>query len=283
MSHPVVPEHRLMVHRLAEKWKDRHDAPSMPPEKTWRGSYAGKCARQIQHMINADEQSNPTDLAGHWVMGLGSSVHELLGPSIQAWASESTIEIFEELAVELGDNGYGHADLVLKLDDRKVLFELKTINGFGYKKSVIDGEGPRHMAKLQAALYAEAVDADLMVIGYLAMENVGLGYANKANLDDIGRFASEWHYTPDEFLPWAKEERERLEEIAKVVTAGGDVPRTFSVSDPDIPYPAEITGPASGAWRLLAEDGSLLNAGKTWTCNYCSWQDKCVKNMADGR
>ena len=95
MSHPVVPEHRLMVHRLAEKWKDRHDAPSMPPEKTWRGSYAGKCARQIQHMINADEQSNPTDLAGHWVMGLGSSVHELLGPSIQAWASESTIEIFE--------------------------------------------------------------------------------------------------------------------------------------------------------------------------------------------
>jgi len=203
--------------------------------------------------------------------------------SSELGTSESTIEIFEELAVELGDNGYGHADLVLKLDDKKVLFELKTINGFGYKKSVIDGEGPRHMAKLQAALYAEAVDADLMVIGYLAMENVGLGYASKANLDDIGRFASEWHYTREEFLPWAKEERERLEEIAQVVTAGGDVPRTFSVSDPDIPYPAEITGPSTGAWRLLAEDGSLLNAGKTWTCNYCSWQDKCVKNMANGR
>lgn len=283
MSHPVVPNHRLMVHRLAEKWRDRHDAPSMPPGKTWRGSYAGKCGRQIQHMIRADEASNPVDLAGHWVMGLGSSVHELLGPSIEAWASESTIEIFEELEVELGENGYGHADLVLKLDEKKVLFELKTINGFGYKKAVIDGEGPRHMAKLQAALYAEAVEADLMVIGYLAMENVGLGYANKANLDDIGRFASEWHYTPDEFLPWAKEERERLEEIAEVVMAGGDVPRSFSVSDPDIPYPAEITSPGTGAWRLLAEDGSLLNAGKTWTCNYCQWQDKCVSNMKEGK
>ena len=284
MGHPVVPEHRLMVHRLAEKWQEKWaGAPSMPPGKTWRGSYAGKCGRQIEHMIRADEPSNPTDLAGYWVMGLGSAVHELLGPSIEAWASESTIEIFEELGVELGDNGYGHADLVLTTDSKKVLFELKTINGFGYKKSVIDGEGPKHMAKLQAALYAEAIEADLMVIGYLGMENVGLGYASKANLDDIGRFASEWRYTPDEFMPWAKEERERLEEIAKVVTAGGSVPRTFSVSDPDIPYPAEITGPGSGAWRLLSETGALLNAGKTWTCNYCNWQDKCVKNMQNDR
>ena len=284
MSHPVVPEHRLMVHRLAERWRDKWDgAPSMSPGKTWRGSYAGKCARQIQHMIKGDEESNPTGLSGHWVMGLGSAMHELLGPSIQAWASESTIEIFEELGIELGDNGYGHADIVLKTDSKKVLFELKTINGFGYKKSVIDGEGPRHQALLQAALYAEAIEADLMVIGYIGMENVGPGIAKKANLDDIGKFASEWHYTPDEFLPLAKAERERLEEIAKVVMGYGEVPRTFSVSDPDIPYPAEITGPASGAWRLLAEDGSLLNAGKTWTCNYCSWQDKCVKNMANGR
>ena len=283
MAHPVGPEHRLMVHRLAEKWQEKWDgAPSMLPGKTWRGSYAGKCARMIQHMINADEKSNPTDLAGHWVMGLGSAMHELLGPSIQAWASDSTIEIFEELGIELGDNGYGHADIVLETGSLKVLFELKTINGMGYKQSVIEGKGPRHGALLQASLYAEAIEADLMVIGYLGMENVGPGIAAKAGLDPIGKFASEWHYTPGEFMPWAKEERERLEEIAKVVTAGGTVPRTFSVSDPDIPYPAVITGPGSGAWRLLSETGDLLNAGKTWACNYCDWQDKCVKNMQEG-
>ena len=283
MGHPVDPDQRMVVHRLAELWQEKWDgAPSKPSEKTWRGSYAGKCARQIQHMIRGDEKSNPTDLSGHWVMGLGSAIHKMMEPAVQAWGTESPIEVIAELGIELGDHGYGHADMVLQDGDYKVLFELKTINGMGYKRSVIEGKGPRHQALLQAALYAEGIDADLLVIGYLGLENVGPGIAAKAGLDSIGKFASEWHYTPDQFLPLAKEERERLEEIAKVVTAGGTVPRTFSVSDPDIPYPAAITGPGSSAWRLLAEDGSLLNAGKSWTCNYCDWQDKCVKNMQEG-
>ena len=282
MSTPVIPEHRLMVHRLAEKWAEMGQAPPMPSDRLWRGSQAGKCGRQIAHQIAGDEPSNPISLAGHWVMGLGSAVHEMLAPAIQAWAGESNIKVIDELDVALGEHGWGHADLVIELEepDRKVLFELKTINGFGYKKAVIDGGGPRHMAKLQAALYAEAVDADLMVIGYLAMENVGVGYAKKAGIDEIGRFASEWHYTRDEYLPWAKEERERLEGIALSTRDDGvtAVPRRFSLSDPDIPHPAEITDPKSGAWKLLDEAGNLLNAGKTWQCNYCAFQDRCVEN-----
>ena len=81
-------------------------------------------------------------------MGLGSVVHELLEPAVQAWLkNDDSVQIQEEMTVELGKYGHGHIDLVLETDDgKKIVLELKTINGFGYKMAIEQGQGPRHNA-----------------------------------------------------------------------------------------------------------------------------------------
>lgn len=269
---------RLFVHRIAEQWAEGNEAPYTPDDMRWRGSWAGNCARAVGYRTLKVPESDPSSTADIWRMGLGSVVHELLEPAVQRWLeTDSTVEVKEEVDVDLGPHAYGHADLVLKTSDgQTVLLELKTINGFGYKMAVEKGEGPRHSHILQGAMYANAVDADLLVIGYLAMENISPNRAVRLEIDDIGRFASEWHYTRDEFVPLAEQEAARLTGITDVAHAEQSVVnigRRFSHSDPDVPFPAEIVDPSTGRWQLD------LQYGKTWQCNYCNHQTHCVSEM----
>ena len=115
------------------------------------------------------------------------------------------------------------------------------------------GEGPRHNAVLQGSMYARALNADYLVIAYLSLENIAPGRAAKFGLDDIGRFAAEWHLTPDEFFPLAEQEMARIEGIALATEAEGpqSVPRRFSHSDPDIPFPADLISLVSISTRIL--------------------------------
>ena len=153
---------------------------------------------------------------------------------------------------------------------------MKTINGTGFKKA-IGGEGPRHSALVQGAMYAHASDADLLIICYLTMELLSPSYATAKGFDNTGRFGAEWHFTKEEFTPIAEAEISRLDWIADNLVQGlpHEVPKMFSEYDPEIPWGAEITDPSTGAW-MLEEDGSLLGKGRTWMCNYCNYQDKCV-------
>ena len=284
MRAPVIPEHRMLVHRIAENWKEGSAAPYTPDSMRWRGSWAGNCARQVAYKTMGLEETNPPSLADHWRMGLGSVVHELLEPAVQQWIKDSPeLTAEEEVDVTFDSEGYGHVDLVLTAaDGRKIVLELKTINGFGFKRSVEDHDGPRHSHVLQGALYAKGLDADLLVIGYLAMELISAGRAAGKGIDDVGRFAAEWHFTPDEFLPLAEEEERRLAGITKAVheQESCDIPRRFSLSDPDIPFPAEVVDPRTGQWELreVDEDGGVrvLNTGRAWQCRYCNHQDRCV-------
>ena len=271
-------DHRLFVHRIAEAWADGSEAPSQPEGTLWRGSWAGMCARKVAYMTLGEEKTDPPSTADYWRMGLGSVVHELLEPAIQKWLdNDKTVTVEEEISVSLGEHGNGHIDLVLNTDDgKKIVLELKTINGFGYKMSVEKGQGPRHSHVLQGSMYAHAVDADLLVIGYLAMENISPNRAASLNIDDIGRFASEWHYPKAEFTQWAIEETERLEGIAVAAHAAGsamNIPRRFAHSDPDIPFPAEVTDPRKGTWT------SGTSFGRAWQCGYCDYQTRCISEM----
>ena len=165
----------------------------------------------------------------------------------------------------------------------KIVVELKTINGTGFKKS-IQGEGPRHSAVLQGSLYAHALEADLLVVCYLAVELLSPGWAEAKGFDNYGRFGAEWHYTPDQFGPLAKQEIDRMEWITKVAHDGGgitDIPRSFSESDPDMPHGAEISDPATGIWSHVI-NGDLIGKGKTWQCNYCRYQDLCISDHQRG-
>jgi len=274
----AAPEHRLFVHRIAEAWAGGSEAPSQPEGTLWRGSWAGMCARKVAYMTTKQEQTDPPSTADYWRMGLGSVVHELLEPAIQQWLdNDDSVHVEEEVNVELGLHGHGHVDLILysKASDEKIVLELKTINGFGYKMAVEKDQGPRHSHVLQGSMYARAVDADLLVIGYLSMENISPQRAQSFGIDDIGRFASEWHYTKEEFMPFAVSEEQRLEQIVLAAHADGptSISRRFAHTDPDIPFPAEITDPRSGAWI----QGTSF--GKAWQCRYCDYQTRCIADM----
>lgn len=268
---------RLFVHRIAEHWANGNEPPSTPDDMRWRGSQAGMCARKVAYETAGLEKTDPPSTADYWRMGLGSVVHELLKPAVDAWLdSDDSVTIEEEISVRLGEHGYGHVDLVLRTNDGKtIVLELKTINGFGYKMCVEKGEGPRHSHVLQGSLYANALDADLLVIGYLSMENISPNRAEAQGIDDIGRFASEWHFTPDEFKPLAEKEAARLAGITDEVHESGEpslIPRRFSHSDPDIPFPAEIEDPRTGRWILENQ------YGKVWQCRYCDYQTRCIND-----
>ena len=274
----ATPEHRLFVHRIAEAWAGGSEAPSQPEGTLWRGSWAGMCARKVAYMTLGEEKTDPPTTADYWRMGLGSVVHELLEPAIKTWLdNDDTVTVEEEISVKLGEYGNGHIDLVLNTTDgKKIVLELKTINGFGYKMSVEKDQGPRHSHVLQGSMYAHAVDADLLVIGYLSMENISPQRATSFGIDDIGRFASEWHYPKAEFTQWALDETARLEGIVLQVHETGDpkgIARRFAHSDPDIPFPAEISDPKSGAWT------SGTSFGKAWQCRYCDYQTRCIADM----
>jgi len=282
----------FLVHKLAEEWSEDNEAPSMPEDKSWRGSMAGSCARQVAYKLLDVPPSNPIDLAGFWNMGLGSSIHADVEASLHRWAdTQPNVEVIAEHEMELGLHGYGHADMLVMMDipwvgKVKVLFELKTVGGFGYKNMIGINkeracEGPRWSALLQGAMYAKAVDADLLVIGYLAREGLSPYMAKTYNKSEVDRFGAEWHYTKEEYMVVADEETRRLDLIAKHVNEGdtNEIRPRFSKSDPDIPWPAEISNPATGAWQLHDDLDNLVNTGKTWMCGYCQFQDQCIRDL----
>ena len=277
---PVEPDSRLILNRIGEFFTGS-EAPSLPEGTQWRGSWAGGCTRKIAYDMKGVEQTNPPSPADFWRMGLGSIVHEHLNPALEHWLdTDKSVILHEELSTQIGPNGWGHVDMVLELPDlnEKVVIELKTINGTGFKKS-IQGEGPRHSALLQGSLYANALDADLLVICYLSVELLSPGWATAKGFDNLGRFGAEWHYTPDQFGPLGKQEQDRMEWIADLIFANdyepNQIPRMFSESDPDIPAGAVINDPTNGAWTLTNGE-SLIARGRTWQCNYCSHQDRCI-------
>lgn len=278
-------ERRIILSHIGEEFAEGSPAPSMPDEKIWRGSMAASCSRQIAYRITDTEISNPLTGADYWRFGLGTMVHNQLKPAIDRWlGKEDGVTAIEEAEVELGDYGYGHVDLTLKAGDKTIVVELKTINGTGFKKA-IGGEGPRHSALVQGAMYAHASNADLLIICYLTMELLSPNYAEAKGFDNTGRFGAEWHFTKEEFTPIAKAEINRLDWITEsLVTWDGneavlkeatEIPKMFSEYDPEIPWGAEIVDASNGSW-ILEEDGSLLGKGRTWMCNYCNYQDRCV-------
>ena len=258
---PVENNRRLFLPRIVEYWEQDREAPSNPEGTRWRGSQAASCARQIAY-----------------------ATAEILAPAMERWAGkDSSLNIIEEWETPLGEHGYGHADMLIETGEgQRILLELKTINGFGYKQSVENSQGPRWSAVVQGSMYAHAAKADLLVIGYLAMELISPGRAAAKGIDEIGRFASEWHYTKEEFTPWAEAEVARLEGITSEIhdkgVAAHDIPRRFSHYDPDIPFGAEVTAPSSGKWMLRNEENAVIDSGSTWMCNYCRFQKLCVKD-----
>lgn len=245
--------------------------------------------------------TNPPSLADLWRMSLGSNVHSLFDDAIQAAFPNAEVEV----AVDLRPDIDGSATVDVKITERVpveyprpvsdtapelafrervTLLELKTLGGFGFKKAVIPFKGPAEGPKLahilQVGMAAKAIGAERIIIGYLSMENISKGIADKAGLADHNRFLAGWVYEAEDFLPVVDKEERRINAILKAIDEGRLPPR--HVNDGELPTAARITNVDNGLWTVTNDKDEITNSGTTWWCGYCWSRDRCREDGPDG-
>ena len=281
------PEPRY-VHLLAEAWAaERGDNKPTALGTPYRHSDAGKCARYLSYVAAGIPASDPMDLTGVWTTGMGTLLHEHWQTEMAARYPDAEMEV--KVATD-GADGSGHIDAVIRTGGRVVAYELKTCGGYAYKGAVgamsrgKAAEGPKPEHLIQAALNGVGVDADEVVIGYLAREPISPGVAHRFGLPDNERFCAEWTYTRDQFTTVAADEARRVSGILALVEGGELARRVIPFTTPP---GAEITDPSEGRWELFDADGNTVEAGLHWAegqgCwGYCRFAGACTQ-LPSGR
>lgn len=312
---------------LAEAWGELNAAEFHQKSRTdvehyIRLGWGGMCARLIGYRLLGVEESNPTDLAGHWRMGLGTMVHgglqetlqrafpgaemekvvdathdEIMGLPTSGRTDVFIVEQVNPLAVARDIDGNelnGAGEVIGKA--RRICIEVKTINGFGYKKAVgARGvpEGPRSGALFQAALNGRAHGADEVVVVYLSLECLSdrelTALVGKVGGEPAShrKFVAEWTWSMSDLDEMVDRELARLAKILKMTddyvlddNGDGEVigaklpPRSIPL---EMPARARVTDPSKGAWQVVVND-NVMDSGETWMCGYCDYQDQCVKD-----
>lgn len=265
----------IIATALADAWAKRFEAeddkPMASAEARVRHSWASMCARRIGYEIAGAPVTEPLTVADHWRFGIGTTVHE-------RW-QDVIVEAFPDAEVEVKVTipeipSAGHVDLWLPAT--KTAVELKSINGFGFKMAIGArgaAEGPRTSALVQGALNAYALGAETLKIVYLSLENLSPRELEKVGVHEWQKFAAEWTFGKDVWLPLAQQEIARLSKILAVIDKGEMPPRAI----PDLPKGARIVNPMKGAWTVETADG-ITETGSTWQCNYCPFQTHCAND-----
>ena len=250
---------------LIEAWKEealsRGTLEHSVPGTTMRHSMSGKCARQIHYYLTGAEMTNLFDLPAFWSTGLGTMIHQLWQEALAKKFSD--VEVEKVVHIPEADSS-GHVDAWIP--EGKASVEVKTINGYGFKKIAETDEGPRYSDFVQCCVNAYALGADKAILIYLSLEAISKPRANKLNIDEIGRIAKEFHYTPEIFNEVAEKEIQRW---AVIRERGADTPR--AIPDPEFTKGARVVDPTNGK---MEKDGKP--AGYAWMCGYCSYQDLCA-------
>ena len=225
----------------------------------FRFSDSGKCGRYLYYSASGYE-GEPFDAASTLVTSIGTMLHEDVQEAIARAYSNAEFELPAQVGLSSG-----HTDGIIPTKQwGKVLYELKTMGGTAYKKSIgvgnkgfTDPGGPRRSAILQAALNAEAHDAETIIIGHLSLEAVSRGLAERIGLPEIQRVISEWIIPEEVWKPLATEEIIRQEDVYVHIQENSLPPR-IAVDD----------------------DGKLMSLDPTnprfWQCQYCSMRQHCL-------
>lgn len=284
----LVPSRNpFFVTALAEQWGQLNAAereqfvrdPIFDEAGPYRQSYTSRrCDRQLHYDLLKVE-GEPPDLASLWAMGLGSRVHELLGPAVEAAYPDARHEVVTDLR-PVGLPGAGYTDMVS--DELDLVAEYKTINGYAFKMIATSfrgpAEGPKYGHVLQGALGMRAHGKSKLVVGYLGMENVSPDMADTA-LGVTGRFAAEWHFTKDELDPLIDREVQRVDRLIRVQEAGLLPAR--EIHDPGFPAGAVVQSPSAKAKDTLwtVRDGDdVRESGRYWGCAYCPHLKRCLED-----
>lgn len=255
--------------------------------RAFRASWAGQCTRNLAWNITGVEYSDPPTVAESYNMWLGQIMHQHLQTAAEQAYPDAECEVAIDLR-DAGVDGAASADIVVSYPDgttTKIVVEIKTINGFGFKMAATSFkggyQGPRLNAIRQGAMAAKAKDADELVILLFARELVGknlVGYLDELDRD-LGRFVAQWTFSRDEYTEHADIEINKVRRVLEALDAKdpGDVRPLVETDDHGV---VEITDPATGAWVQKDAAGNTVDAGKTWQCGYCWQQKRCLAQFA---
>jgi len=284
-------EEPLIVVALAKAWMAEYETaghtqkPMSIADRKYRASWTTSCDRQMYYLITSTELSEPMTVADYWRFGMGSMVHDALEKSIASLFPDAECEVAVDLR-PIGLDGAATVDIIVTIDGRKIVVEVKSINGYGFKMAVTSfrspPEGPRYSAVVQGALAALAADADELRVGYLSLENLSPSMAlDYADEEGIGRFAAEWAFGRDEFEPVARHHVARVNRIFALAEDG--ILPTRQLHDP-FAYPAGavIEDPMRKMWVVRNAKGKATQTGTCWECDYCSFRTKCIDDKAGG-
>jgi len=296
----------FMIEAISSAWeqwyedqgyKDKDHA--IPEAGPYRGSYASKrCDRQLYYALAGTEPSDPPTTASYWTFYLGQMVHEALQPAIMK-TYPGAAEMIHDLR-QVGIPGSSHSDLCIVLgdDDERTLTEIKSMNGYAFKRraTVFQGpqEGPMYGAVLQAVMNAAAEGINRVVVLIVSLECVSPNLAEwLAEDNDAGRFMAEWHYTVEEMRPQLEAEARRINEILNQVVQNdrertADEPIAQQVlpprrlRDPEYPDGAVVVSPLVGKapWTVTDDEGNVVDTGTYWGCGYCDYFKTCKEDGA---
>lgn len=302
---------------LIEKEAERGPLPMATEHARARHSWAGACARQVAYNVAGVVPSEPANEnpSALWNFAMGRTAHDIIQSALSRNWANTTARVRHEVGIDCGVRA-GTADTVIEWDkpqpfavDSKVypvtrmVNEYKGMGGFKFKMQVKD-EGPARSAYLQGAMNAVGVDADMLVLGSMAFDQMSPTVARQTFGPDFeahDRFWAEWWFPREVYETDAHIEAARLERIVYLVDKSGpasvprhvpgEMPEMGRIVDPSSgkwvergpgePYP--ITGDDSREGEIAYEPGDIINAGAFWGCNYCPFQSHCVAEKAAGR
>lgn len=242
----------------------------------FRASMAGYCSRSLAYYFAQAEETNPPDTADVWRMFLGQMVHAILDPIIEELFGGET-----EKKVDLRPDVDGSATVDVWLPEQAILIEIKTAGGYAYKLSATNfkgaPQGPKRGHAIQAAVAADALGAEEMVLLYFAMEPSDRRYVDT----DEQRVTAEWTFTKDEIAALAATERARVSKIIEITDAQGPTAVRRMVADDDgrLWLVDKPTATSSSPTVRLDADGNIVDSSTTWQCGFCRYRDRC---LADG-
>jgi hypothetical protein len=278
---------------LIEYWEKIHkegdNKPMAIEGAVFRHSWAGWCARKIEYSMREHQgegfEAEAIAPADRWRMEMGTIVHDYWQRALQVVFPDSTIETKVGIPLDAHDKvSAGHADAIVTSPTYgRVMVELKSRNGFGYKMDIgnkgSEPAGPASSAIRQGALNARAAKCDYLVVLHLSLEAVAPGQLpapHKGQKYSPLRMSAEWWYTKDEIDMLATHEMKRVDHIYAAVESGVRAPR----STPDIPLGGRIVDPMKSAWQVLNADGLVVQSGQLWNgrfCDYCKFRDVCIE------
>lgn len=231
-----------------------------------RCSTAGSCERQSAldaiHAMPTEIRSSETLLA----FEVGNAIHASLQKMLLAL---DDYDVSVEVPVDLSSTGVslsGHCDaLLVDAYGRRIVVEIKTMSGYGASQTF--GSSPKREHVAQAGLYALGLEADAVLIVYVAKES-DRGWKVRP-----GQIA-QWYYELDEEVFENQSVRDVVEsELARFSRI------QFYLNDGMLPRP--LVQDSNKDYEMFCVDlpGPFGRPSKNhhWECRYCVYNSACAE------